>query len=558
MTTALRFRIFHQFRTEWRHHYGWIIAWVVWLLLQYSYRTQSLDSASYASSFMVEDLVPLTTLLLAATIAWRCVSSDSPSNTDSVSLTRPIGQTALWLGKLAFLASNLVLPLLLVEVPLWSGYGHGSLAWLALCTMVLLAAVVVLGITGAATALTSSTAQVIAIAVLGVLGAGLSLTLGLTYVEIISPAVPQSAPLAQGARACGGIIAAFIAAFGTMAAWWLATVPRRRRWAAALLLLSLLQAPLLASSWQYDWITPPPQFYPKAKLGIKTGKTDPDDKAPGRPLWPTLRITGLGKDEVASIIDFAPVLDGAKEQVWPPLGSYSDLVRNINSQEAWLNLDHLRAILKHYPATTLWQHSLTHQTMYSGRHKIQDVIKPLRLDPQAMPARWRLRLAVHEMRRVTTLPCSQLWNQGGIATLLPGLRVEFHPAEPWFGSWQIRGRLHHLYPRLLRPQKHSPAIAQGAPLSPAVLLVFEDPEFRENGAYTVGLQHSVKPPALHVDLSRGFSLILPPQATQHFFLKTTQDDWARRNNVSIWLAEERGTIDLELTALELQQALDLK
>jgi hypothetical protein len=99
MTAALPFRITHQFRTEWQHHRGWIIAWILWVILRWLYLHQDEDG-TFAYLYLV-DLIPLITILMAVTVAWLCVRSDSPSNTDCATLTRPIGQTALWLGKLA-------------------------------------------------------------------------------------------------------------------------------------------------------------------------------------------------------------------------------------------------------------------------------------------------------------------------------------------------------------------------------------------------------------------------------------------------------------------------
>jgi hypothetical protein len=553
MTAALPFRITHQFRTEWRHHRGWIIAWALWVILRWLYRTQNEESVF--SNLFVGDLVPLITILMAITVAWLCVRADSPSNTDCATLTRPIGQTALWLGKLAFLACCVVLPLVMVESTGWMGFQHGPVAWIALGGGWVFSAALVMGIAGALTALASNTRQIIAIAVLGVLGAGIWLTLG--YAMNGTPADPKATP--DAARICGGIIASALACTGVFIAWWAATVPRRRAMAAALLLLSLLQAPLIMATWKTDWITPPALAYPAAKLGVKVGKADPADKAPGRSLWPTLRITGLGKDEVASIIDFAPIEE--KDIEWPPLGSYTDLPENKRGFDCWMHLDHVRALLKHSPPTTLWQHYLNNDGNYNGRLKVQEAIKPLRLDPKAMPARWLLRLAVHELRRIATVPFKQFWTQDNVFPIRPGLRIETRPFAPSNGAWELNGRLHRVHSLLLPPRPNLPAISRGQTLADAFFLVLEDPELHENAAHDLGpvrrgyMMNRHQNFALQVDESQGFQPRLWTPRVQHLILKTTHEDWVNRLNASLWHAEERGTVDLELSAEQMVQVL---
>lgn len=554
MTATLLIRIMHQFRTEWRHHRGWVLAWIGWTLLHRYYSSATDNDNIY---FAFWGFAPLLMFLLPAAVAWRCICADSPSNTDCATLTRPMGQAALWLGKIAFLFCGIVLPLLIVESTGWAGFQLGVGAWLALGSGMMLYFGLVIGTVSALTALTSTTRQVIALAVLGVLLAGLWLTGGVSMLQFWMPAKNDAA--AEALKVCGGIVASGVAFLGVIAAWWLATVPRRRAIAAGVLVISVMQAPVVSAMWKVDWITPPPLGYPVAKLGVKTGKADPADKAPGRALWPTLRITGLGKDETASVIDFAPIMDGKKE--WPPLGSYSDLVPNTNGYDSWLHLGHLRVLLKHSAPTTLWWHQLYNNTLYNGRHKIQEAIKPLRLDPKAMPARWRLRLAVHEMRRIGTVPLKTLWEQGAAFPVRPGLRVEFQPVTPTFIGWETKGRLHWVYPQVLPVREHRPAESRGQTLAEGFLLVLEDPELRENTAQDLGpRQHEYGPGrdqgfAWQADESQGFDFRLSPPVVQHELLKTTDEDWVKRLNATLWHAEERGTIDLELTAAQMAEVL---
>ena len=153
------------------------------------------------------------------------------------------------------------------------------------------------------------------------------------------------------------------------------------------MLATLVLAPFIDQAWKTDWITRPTLPYANApKLVVKVGTADPADKAPGRGLWPTLRLTGLGKDEVASIIEFAPVVQNAP---WPPQGSFSDLPANPNGFGNWLLTDHTRALFKHYPPTTLWRQHVNDS--FNGRKTLPEVLQALRLKrEEAIQQRWRL------------------------------------------------------------------------------------------------------------------------------------------------------------------------
>ncbi|WP_395738348.1 hypothetical protein [Prosthecobacter sp.] len=555
MTATLPFRVAHQFRTEWRHHRAWVLGWTAWVVL-HRYFGDTRNNGDLGSVFV--HIALLMTVLPPAAMAWLCIRGDSPSNTDYATLTRPMGQGALWLGKVAFLFCGVIVPLLLAESMGWTGFRLGVGSWLALGGGLILCAGLVMGIASALTALTSSTRQVIAIAVLGVLAAVLWMASGETVmVDLWGPS--QHDVAAEAVTHCGWMAAGGIAFLGVITAWWVVTVPRRRAAAAALLVLSLMQAPFVAAVWKADWVTPPALRYDGKKLGVKTGKADPADKTPGRSLWPTLRLTGLGKDEVASVVEFAPMDQRPKE--WPPLGSYSDLMVNSNGYDTWLHMDHLRALLKYSAPTTLWRHQLYGNGLYNGRPKIHEALKPLHLKPQAMPERWRLRLAVHEMKRVGSMPFKELWAHGAEFPVREGLRVEFTPFSSLAGAWESKGWLHYLHPLTLRPRDHRAAEARGRELADGFLLVLEDPMMQENDAMDLrpfqqkhGLERYLSL-ALQDDHSQSFEVRLWTPRVQHELLKTTHEDWVNRLNATLWYAEERGTVDLELTAAQMAEVL---
>ncbi|MBX7206893.1 MAG: hypothetical protein K1X78_01165 [Verrucomicrobiaceae bacterium] len=543
MTLPFHLRLLHQFRHEWRQHRLIALGWTLWLLLR---RHPALISATDVGE------VVIITILAAATIAWLCVRADAPSNTDTASLTRPIGQSVVWLAKLAFFITAICLPLLIIESWAWRGFGHDWKQYTALSAGWLLSAGIVLGIAAAITALAATTRQVIALGICGLLGAVFVIVLGGKVARSIDERTVDL-------DTCANLVGVAVCFIGLIAAWWIASVPRRRMIAGVVLVSSLIAAPIVTACWSVNWLKAPPLLYPAQKLTVKTGKADPADKKPGRALWPTLRIVGLGKDEVASIVDFAPVTESAE---WPPLGSYSDVPLNTRGYDAWLHHDHVKALMNHSPPATLWNDYLNNDLLYHGRKPLRESISPLRLDPKAPPTRWRLRLAVHEMKPVVTVPYKQLWTQSNAFLIRPGVRVEFDPYVWHFGGWELHGRLHRLRSTVLPRGNHAPMRFPNRVLSDAFLLVLEDPELRENEARDLNITQpgwgegsAFIDEAWQADDKQGFKIRMWEPAAQLYLLNTKREDWINRLNATLWHAEARGTIDLELSAEQMKEVL---
>jgi len=526
-----------------------VLLWLGVLLLRQWYRAH--EAKTMFSKLSVADLdlwLETAVPLMAAGVVWRCVSADTPSNTDTFSLTRPVGQAALWCGKLLFLLGAVMAPATLVISTGRLGFGLGVAQWTAMTGTVLLTGGLVCGMAGTLTALASTSRQVVALAILTVLGAGVWMVM------------PMG--LKDTATLCGSLVGAVVALAGLMVAWWLVTVPRRRLTAACCMIGTLVAASLTAKAWRSDWVTQQTQDYANAsKLGLKVGKAYPADKTPGRGLWPTLRITGLGKDEVASIAEFAPVDDKGD---WPPEGSYSDLKVHEGGFDSWLHQDHTRALFKHYPPTTLWRQQIMNNGMYNGRPSLNEVIQGLRLKREAaIQQRWRLRLVVHEMKRVATLPFRQFWTQENEFLIRPGLRLEFN-AYAWLrDAWEMHGRAHRLHSAVLPADSFQPAHVRGRDLGDDFFLVLEDMDLKENKAMTLGLVQRVgryssyrdRSHLWQIDENQGFTVRMWMPREQEVILKRTRDEWIDAQKASVWHAEERGVVEFELTAAQMAEVL---
>ena len=181
----------------------------------------------------------------------------------------------------------------------------------------------------------------------------------------------------------------------------------------------------------------------------------------------------------------------------------------------------------------------------------------------AIARRWRLRLVVHEMKRVATLPYRKFWSQENSFLIRPGLRMEFN-AFAWLReAWEMHGRAHRLSAAVLAVDSHRSAHVRGRDLSDNFIFVLEDPDLGENEARDPGLVQRTRRFSSYNDQSRlwqidenqGLEIRLWTPKEQHAILKTTHEDWVNRLNATLWYAEERGTMELELTAALMAEVL---
>ncbi|MEM6915386.1 MAG: hypothetical protein AAF491_02375 [Verrucomicrobiota bacterium] len=550
--TALPFlsRVFHQARTDWRHHWLLVAIWFVLLFLSENRHLPGVNAVfSILYSYNHAGWLEILPLLVAAAVVLRCVHSDSPSNSDTASLTRPLGQGAVWTGKALFLLSAVILPLLVVMSFRWQGIDLGFSQQFAIGGSVVLAIALLCSLVGSVTALTSSPRQVLGLAIFAAVGLGV-------WLAIPKPWLTEDQFTVESIRTdlCGTLIASLTALAGLSASWWIATVPRRRFLAGGLFLTTLLLAGWISQSWNREWITQPEQPYARsANLTLKPGPFVKGDPKPGRKLWPTLRIAGLGKDEVASVLEFAPILDG---KPWPPEGSHSDIPTLERGYDSWLHHEHTRVLFKYFPPTTLWSSHIYNGVVYNGRGNSDQLLQQLRMSrDEAIEHRWRLRLVIHEMKLIGRMPYRQLWTQQNVFPIRPGMRLELDTFGWMHDAWEMQGQIHRTSSAILPVTPFRKTLGRGREMNDDFFLVLEDRDLRDNTVYSLGLTRR-RPNRSHLASGAAFWI---HQESQHFtirlwhpqdqqvFLERTLDEWIDEQDASLWHGDDRGFVEFELS-----------
>lgn len=552
-------RILHQLRTDWRHLRYACALFYLWLVLKTVYE---LHHHSWLFSDYLDTTVQGLTLGAVVCLAFVMAWADAPANTDTASLTRPLGRRAQWLGKVLFALLGIVLPLLVSEAVTWVGFDLTAGQWLALSAGTLL----MYGITIALSATIAGTAAGFRQAMIA---ASLSLILGglwwfsgtdsFTWLLETAHLRPESPAERYGTmQDCGHLIGCVLLLAGAVAAWWLTAVPRCRWWAVLMVVAALVQRPIVMNLWRTpDWLAVAPQVFPRERLTIKTGPADPQDKSPGRSLWPTLRLTGLKADEVPSIMGFGPVPE--KGQPWPPLGSHTDLPKASNWPACWMPYDHLRSISKHFASTDLWNDNWVKQS--APRAPLATVMKPLKLDPQAPLTPWQLRLAMHEMRKIGEAPLQQVWSSGLSFVIEPGLRLEVGPVVWIRGGNELKGRFHSLSSRFLPATRHLPLREQFRDagfghLTRGLFVVLRDNESHEVTSYEAGMSDDARESfAFREHRINNFETRFWGPRSRLLLLGEKLEDCIARTTVSFWIPEERGTVDVQLSAEQMKQVL---
>jgi hypothetical protein len=528
-------RLRHQIRTDCLHLRFGLLVWWSWLVLRHWQRGSS-------SNMQLQDAANSVTACLGVALVYLCVRADPPSNPETSVLTRPLGRHVLWLAKALFILCLLILPWIIAESLTWRGFDHPPVQWCALTAGALLTAGTLAALVAFVAAWTRSGTQMF------LLGVAASAALAVFSETDAWMPLPHA-----GARDCGDIIASVVLLGGLLAATWLCFVPRRQTWALVVMSVSIIQQPFTEAVWPFNWLRNPPASYPKDALTLKVLKADPNDKTHRQHLWPKIRLHGLARDEVATVLDFAPILPG---KPWPGPVTYTDLSSN-GDLLSWLRVDHFQAIKQLNDFTALW--SDQGGAHFGGRPELPRVFAPWKLDKNAPPPAARLRLAIHRMRPVATLPLRELWEKTHRFIIHPGLRVEVPPFHLQYGNWRADCGVQRQFSRLLPDQPHARIHRGSQPLIPSFILVLHDPELREVEAHDFFFyKGQVFRPGSHpwqFDENRHLQISLREPEAQLHLLQRTKDEWIDLQTVTLWHVEERGTVELDLTAEQMAELL---
>ena len=119
----------------------------------------------------------------------------------------------------------------------------------------------------------------------------------------------------------------------------------------------------------------------------------------------------------------------------------------------------------------------------------------------------------------------------------------------------MHGRAHRLSSAVLPVDAHRSAVSRGRELGDNFFLVLEDQELREANAISVPLVAREKNYSIYrnqsllwqTDENQGFEVRSWLPQVQEAFLQRTLDEWIDAQTATLWHAEERGTLELELT-----------
>ena len=488
--------------------------------------------------------------IIATVMLYRIIRADAPSNADTASLTRPVGTGALWLSKLTVMLMITVLPWSICDWIASLDTLHGGWSQLAVVMGGALGTLFVAAPAAAIFSLASSTRQIAIMFFIGLLGF-------VIWAAMNSPmhvfAAQLSHPSLSTRHECAVIVAALILVEFALAAWWLSAVPRQRRRSILVLILAFAQWPLTIRVWSVNWLLRPELAYTR-NVTLKTGAPKTDDKAPGRPFWKGLRIAGLGKDEVASIVAFAPF---ESFTAWPGEKFFTDLGANVQRGEdetRLLRTEHARLLMSHFASTDLWLYPYSPRPRLDLRKVIHDSTRP-----------WRLRVAVHELRRMCELPLDDVWTRTHFVAVDEGHALQLGPNEIDQGHDHLNARLVETRSKLIAPSAHARMRYPSGKEAPMNLVFI----LRDNDAREIAFNFSQPVPSATANIPSSIGWLLDEntvldgnyltQPRGRFAMGlTTKEEWRKNSTLQVWVLDFKGTRDFDLSPDQLKQALDTK
>ena len=552
-TSPFSLRLRNQLSTELR-----VLRWpAIGLLIALSLRLQMrLDSDRvYILQGWQTQLLGVIALLAIWIIA-TSIRRDAPSNTNTASLTRPIGGNVSWLAKFITLFLIIALPWLISDLVANIGYGHRFIHWMGITLASLLCSWLVISVTAAVMSLASSHRQAMII----IFCAAAAVMAWFLLFDSIQNKIKknESIFIPENLKTCAEAVSAVFLLIVALIAWLMATVPRRRFIAAVFLAIGALQWPLVQSLWPYDWLTKPEQSYNQTTLTLNVGANVSNQSGNTQQLWPGLSLSGLAADEVATVIAFAPSTPNRKFTPGTFATDYAPESGNhaISTNYSQFQPDYIRSLLKQYSTTDLWQ--------FRGAQKRL----PLKfvLESPSIPSletSWRLRLAIQQMLKIADIPLSDIWDQTKVVNLSKGQRMEIGPRLETSSGVQLTCWIRRNGSFLISSDDHKPIQnMQGVEIARRFILVFRNATSRELTpefpffSYLPYATRNMSFGWIQDFTTRCDNLNLPQPWAQMAMLGTTQEDWVKSTSVQIWTAEERGTLDMEVSAEEMKHVLE--
>lgn len=531
-------RVWHQFAQEWRFQHGLVL--LDWLLLAGACWEALREKPENA-------LLPASLpAVVALVIITRSMRADAPRNADAASHTRPLGRAAVWSGKALFFILTLLLPWMLHAMPQFAGYGFGPREWLALSAQVVLPAALVGSMAAGFICLAGTSRQNVLLTLVAfVLAFGLGVALDSEWNDV---------------KRWGAFVGGVFLLGGMLAAWWWQSVRLRSRVAWGCLLGSLALGCALPFVWTWNWRQLPPLRYETTKLSLQVGAAP---AGPSQPLWSTLHLQGLPPDHVAAVIALAPVSDeGAK---WPPpkiISSDYTVINTDSGKEAahwrWMTENHAAALVPHYPASSLWHGSSVDRVRGPALAKV--LAHTQKTDPKAAEKPWRLRLAVQRMHRVFSLPLRGLLHQPQSITLQTGHRLDLRVGQldgkENDGETTMTAMLRRRFPLLVPEGTHARIRPMGYLPMQNFIAVLHSPALGEvRVAHEEEAQFNYRHTLLLARHDRQANFDFPHPGPQMRIAGLTLEEWVADSTLDIWWPEERGTIDIQISAADMKRAL---
>lgn len=528
------FRLIHQFTHEWRAHSRevllWLaaLAWVTWEQLQ----------IAQAWGQVIPEFAPA---IFALAMMVRSVARDRATNVEATSHTRPCGRGAVWSGKVLFFVAALLLPWLAAGSIGCMPLGFAADDWFAFIAGRLWLGLLFGSLTAVAASLWKSMPRNAFIVVLA--GAALSLLIWAT-----------SSFNWMNDEKCAVVVMGCIVSASALIIWWSLAL-HRSPWEARIVgcacgvAMVWLSCRVRFDLWTHDWISRPVPAYTESKPAVHVGKRP---KGPAQELWPRVFVTGLPLGRVASVISFRPLREPGEFT-----GLCSDYMTLWSEQkheyQRWtdqpLTTSHAEALRSRYPDGALW-----HGGIHWERESLRTIVNR---SPGSENKPWKLKLSVQSMRRVTSMPLRQTVSGSHSEVIHPGMRLRYHASDPDHKNLIVfKSYLNAVEPRLL-PTTTNRALRTGVPVrEPSFFAILSSPLTGEVSFATSGNENARSQTWLLEKVHHRQAPFEIPHPRAHMDIAgLTLDEWIDGCTFDLWVADEHGVIELDLTPEQMKQAL---